>query len=46
MFEGVKNWFRYYNTIIELIKLSDKELTDLGLTRFEIPYIAMNRLKG
>jgi uncharacterized protein YjiS (DUF1127 family) len=46
MFEGIKNWFRYYNTIFELSKLSDKELIDLGLTRVEISYIAMNRLRG
>jgi uncharacterized protein YjiS (DUF1127 family) len=46
MFEGIRNWFQYYNTIFELSKLSDRELIDLGLTRVEIPYIAMNRLRG
>jgi uncharacterized protein YjiS (DUF1127 family) len=46
MIERIKNWLRYYNTIFELSKLSDKELIDLGLTRVEIPYIAMNRLRG
>jgi hypothetical protein len=46
MFEGIKNWFRYYNTIFELSKLSDNELVELGLTRVEIPYIAMNRFRG
>lgn len=38
------NWFtqtfRYYNTIIELMKLSDDELEQLGLNREEIVYIA------
>jgi len=46
MIKGIKNWLRYYNTIFELSKLSNKELTDLGLTRVEIPYIAMNRFRG
>ena len=38
------NWFtqtfRYYNTIIELMKLSDDELEQLGIYREEIAYIA------
>ena len=38
------NWFtqtyRYYNTIIELMKLTDEELEQLGMYREEIVYIA------
>ena len=34
--DGVKDTVRYYNTIRELSRLSDKELGDLGLTRYEI----------
>jgi uncharacterized protein YjiS (DUF1127 family) len=34
--DGVKNTVRYYNTIHELSRLSDRELGDLGLTRYEI----------
>ena len=36
----VKDTSRYYNTILELSRLSDKELSDLGLSRFEIAHIA------
>lgn len=32
---------RYYTTIAELSKLSDRELSDLGITRSEIPSLAM-----
>jgi uncharacterized protein YjiS (DUF1127 family) len=34
------SWFRYYNTIIELMKLSDYELNTLGINREEIVYVA------
>lgn len=32
---------RYYTTVCELSKLSDKELCDLGISRSEIPFLAM-----
>ena len=32
--------FRYYNTIIELMKLSDEELNALGMEREEIVFVA------
>ena len=38
--DWIKDTARYYNTIIELSRLSDKELNDLGMTRFEIAHIA------
>lgn len=34
--DNIKNTVRYYNTIHELSRLSDRELEDLGLTRYEI----------
>ena len=38
--DGIKSTFRYYTTIIELSRLSDKELSDLGMSRIEIIHIA------
>jgi uncharacterized protein YjiS (DUF1127 family) len=32
--------FRYYKTIEELSRLSDRELADIGMYRCEIPFIA------
>jgi len=32
--------FRYYNTIIELMKLTDEELNILGVEREEIVFVA------
>jgi uncharacterized protein YjiS (DUF1127 family) len=36
---------RYYATISELSKLTDKELTDLGIKRSEIPFLAMKNCR-
>lgn len=33
---------RFYRTVRELNSLSDRELSDLGITRGNITYIAMN----
>ena len=35
--ENLSTTFKYYKALIELNKLSDKELKYLGLTRAEIP---------
>ena len=46
----IKNEFnsikRYNTTIYELTKLSDKELSDLGIKRSEIPYLAMKNCRN
>lgn len=36
---------RYYTTIVELSKLSDRELSDLGISRSEIPFLAMKNCR-
>lgn len=34
------NWRRYRSTCHQLNRLSDRELNDVGLTRYDIPRIA------
>ena len=34
------NWRRYRDTVSELSRLSNRELTDLGITRSDIPFVA------
>ena len=36
---------RYYSIINELSKLSDRELADIGITRGDILYLAMENYK-
>lgn len=36
----IRAYFRYRETIAELSRLSDRELDDLGINRFEIDRIA------
>ena len=43
MIDWIKNTYRYYRTITELAHLSDKELYDLGLTRYEIAHVALKQ---
>ena len=43
MIDWIKNTYRYYNTIVELSRLSEKELHDLGLTRYEIAHVALHQ---
>lgn len=35
-----RNWRRYRDTVNELSRLSNRELTDLGITRSEIAAVA------
>ncbi|EAU40563.1 MULTISPECIES: DUF1127 domain-containing protein [Fulvimarina] len=35
-----KNWRRYRDTVKELDRLSQRELNDLGISRYDIPSIA------
>ena len=41
MIKWIKDTYRYYNTIIELSRLSDRELEHLGMTRFDIAQVAL-----
>ena len=34
------NWRRYRETVLELGRLNSRELTDLDISRGDIPYIA------
>jgi uncharacterized protein YjiS (DUF1127 family) len=40
----VKDTARYYNTVYELSRLSDKELSEIGLTRSEIVLVASHSI--
>jgi uncharacterized protein YjiS (DUF1127 family) len=44
MFESLKtryaSWKRYSRTVSELESLSNRELSDLGISRFDIPRLA------
>ncbi|WP_011581128.1 MULTISPECIES: DUF1127 domain-containing protein [Chelativorans] len=35
-----RNWRRYRQTVNELSRLSNRELSDLGIARSDIPYLA------
>jgi uncharacterized protein YjiS (DUF1127 family) len=35
-----RNWRRYRDTITELSRLSNRELSDLGIARGDIPFVA------
>jgi uncharacterized protein YjiS (DUF1127 family) len=36
----LRTWRQYRNTVSELNSLSQRELSDLGISRFDIPAIA------
>lgn len=36
----IRAWVRYRETVRELSQLSDRELSDVGLSRWQIPYVA------
>lgn len=40
LIRSYNNWRRYRETVSELNQLSNRELTDLGLSRADIPYVA------
>ncbi|MGB3500033.1 MAG: DUF1127 domain-containing protein [Mesorhizobium sp.] len=35
-----RNWRRYRDTVSELSRLTNRELSDLGIARSEIPFVA------
>jgi uncharacterized protein YjiS (DUF1127 family) len=35
-----RNWRLYRETVTELNRLTNRELSDLGISRSEIPYVA------
>jgi len=39
------NWRKYRQTVTELGRMSDRELSDLGIGRGDIPYVARNAVK-
>ncbi|PYE88135.1 DUF1127 domain-containing protein [Phyllobacterium leguminum] len=40
LLRSYNNWRRYRETIGELNRLSNRELTDLGISRADIPHVA------
>jgi len=40
LIRSYRNWRRYRETVSELSRLSNRELSDLGISRSEIPYVA------
>lgn len=38
------SWRKYRETCVELEKLSERELSDIGLTRGDIPFVARRAL--
>jgi uncharacterized protein YjiS (DUF1127 family) len=40
LIRNYRNWRRYRDTVSELNRLSTRELTDLGIARGDIPFVA------
>ena len=40
LIRNYRNWRRYRETVNELDRLSNRELSDLGISRSDIPYVA------
>ncbi|MGE3367039.1 MAG: DUF1127 domain-containing protein [Rhizobiaceae bacterium] len=40
LIRNYRNWREYRNTVSELSRLSTRELSDLGITRSDIPVVA------
>ncbi len=40
LIRNYRNWRRYRDTVNELSRLSNRELTDLGIARSDIPFVA------
>ena len=44
LYEWFKRTQRYYKVINELSNLSDRELADIGVTRYDIHYLAVQAM--
>jgi len=44
LIRNYRNWRRYRDTVNELSRLSNRELTDLGISRAEIVTVAQRSL--
>ena len=42
----VRAYFRYRETVAELTRLTDRELDDLGISRFEIGAVARSHMRA
>ena len=40
LIRNYRNWRSYRDTVNELNRLTNRELTDLGISRGDIPYVA------
>lgn len=40
LIRNYRNWRQYRNTVSELSRLSTRELSDLGINRADIPFVA------
>ena len=40
LIRNYRNWRRYRDTVTELSRLSNRELSDLGINRGDIPFVA------
>ncbi len=46
LIRNYRNWRRYRETVTELSRLSNRELTDLGISRSDIHYVARKAVSG
>jgi uncharacterized protein YjiS (DUF1127 family) len=46
LIRNYRNWRRYRDTVSELSRLSNRELTDLGITRSDIQRIARDHVRA
>ncbi|MCP8939335.1 DUF1127 domain-containing protein [Alsobacter sp. SYSU M60028] len=42
----LRNWTRYRTTVRELSQLTDRDLSDLGINRSEIRFVAKKHARG
>jgi len=40
LIRNYRNWRRYRDTVSELSRLTNRELSDLGIARGDIPFVA------
>ncbi len=45
LFRSYNNWRRYRETVNELSHLSDRDLSDLGIARADIPHVARRNVR-